>query len=197
MEDEWRVTAHLPTAAKLEEIVLPEDAEVTTHEGWKTSAIRVYTAHERSAEAAREAIEMFAAGHELSAPPPLVERWNPGAREWQDPALRVEPAEPPEPRADEVDFDSLNYEIRAHLPEPLPARIEARLTREGIAVFPRGRRRLWVGARDLGEAQELVDHLRLELPIGTSVDLRPLTWFRRWRIKEVVLGNYASGGYGG
>ncbi len=52
-------------------------------------------------------------------------------------------------------------------------------------------RHVTVGAEDSAAAAELADRLRLELPPGSSVVPRPLSNFRRWLLRETLLGNYA------
>ena len=125
----------------------------------------------------------------------VVERWNPGRREWQAPGLPIEDATDPEGRPDPytIDFDGSRYEVVLSSPTRLSETLVHRLQRE-LPVFRLGERRLWATAVDIQEAHDLADRARGELPTGTQLRVRPLTRRRRWWRKQQLLGSYASGG---
>jgi hypothetical protein len=49
-----------------------------------------------------------------------------------------------------------------------------------------------VAAVDEADAQAVADDLRV-LPIVADVEPRRLGWFRRWLLRESLLGNYGGG----
>jgi peptidoglycan/xylan/chitin deacetylase (PgdA/CDA1 family) len=203
VEDEFRVTLELDGSVDAEafECLLADglgpEHEISRHK----ETLRLYADDEATAR--RMAEEVRAAAAALPAELAIdLKRWNPGSGEWQDPKLPVERLEPdrdPDPDPADLDFESLQYEVTVRSPERLPEGIERRLLREGESVFAQGEshRRLWAGAASEAEALLLAGHLQLETPPGSTIEVRPLTWWRRWLARERLFGNYAEGGGGG
>jgi hypothetical protein len=198
--EDWRVTATGYGAAKLDGLAnraaeLLPGLDVNEDGDW----VFAYADGEASADEAR--LELEEAASELGvAVDVVVERWNPGRLEWQDPHLPVEEAPEPEPRV-EIDFDALRYEVRVHAPSTESAVELGRALRAEGARFLGGHgRTLELGAYDEDEAQAIADDLRVRAPVGSVVEARKLTATRRWLAKQRILGNYGEaadlGGFG-
>ena len=148
-----------------------------------------YARDEASARTARWALEEAASETGIGVDV-VVERWNPGSAEWQDPHLPVEPAPEPEPWVD-IDFDALQYEVRLHVPDEQSAdELRQELQAEGARFLNDGSRTIELGAYDEEEAQAIADDLRVRASVGSEVEIRELTAMRRWLAKERMLGNY-------
>ena len=192
MSDDWRITASAdgnedlgPLARRASE--LAPDLDVN-EERWSVFA---YASDEASARTARWALEEAASetGRGIDV---VVERWNPGQAEWQDPLLPVEPAPEPEAWAD-IDFDALRYEVRLHVPDARSAdELRRELRAEGARFLDEGSRMVELGAYDEEEAQAIADDLRVRAPVGSEVEIRRLTAMRRWLAKERMIGNYST-----
>jgi hypothetical protein len=122
-------------------------------------------------------------------------RWNPGAERWQDPALPVEPPDrdiAPEWAA----LGELGWEVRIRSQDGKEARrLAEELSRGGRPTTSGLGNRVTVGVADQSEASALADDLRLAAPTA-RIEIRPLSRWRRWLIRQRVLGNYAAGGGG-
>jgi hypothetical protein len=190
VSDDWRVTASAYGAEDLHALArraseLAPDLDVNAGHAY----VFAYAGDAASARTARWALEEAASETGIGVDV-VVERWNPGRAEWQDPALPVEPASEPPPWVD-IDFDALRYEVRLHAPDARSLDELAReLHSEGARFLSRGGRVLELGAYDEEEAQAIADDLRVHAPIGSEVEVRELTTFRRWLAKERLLGNY-------
>jgi hypothetical protein len=155
------------------------------------SHVFAYANDEASAKTASWALEEAASETGIGIDV-VVERWNPGQGEWQDPLLPVEPAPEPEPWVD-VDFDALQYEVRLHAPDAHRLNELLReLRSEGARVLNEGSRMVELGAYDEEEAQAIADDLRVRAPVGSEVEIRKLTVMRRWLAKERMLGSYGT-----
>jgi hypothetical protein len=193
VSDDWRITASTygdedlaPLARRASELV----PDLDVNAGY--AHVFAYASDEAAARTARWALEEAASETGIGVDV-VVERWNPGNAEWQDPLLPVEPAPPePEPWVD-VDFDALQYEVRLHVPSARSAdELRRELRAEGARFLNDGSRTLELGAYDEEEAQAIADDLRVRAPIGSEVEVRELTAFRRWLAKERLLGNYGT-----
>jgi hypothetical protein len=189
--EDWRITAStygdedLAALARRASELAP-DLDVND-ERWYVFA---YANDEASAKRAQWALEEAASETGIGIDDVVVERWNPGKAEWQDPLLPVEPAPEPKPWVD-IDFDALEYEVRLHLPEAHSAyELRRELSAEGARFLDDGSRVIELGAYDEEEAQAIADDLRVRAPIGSEVEVRELTATRRWLAKERMLGNY-------
>jgi hypothetical protein len=186
--EDWRITASTYTDEDLAALArraseLAPGLEVND-KGWHAFA---YASDEASARTARWALEEAASETGIGIDV-VVERWNPGTAEWQDPMLPVEPAPEPKPWVD-IDFDALQYEVRLHAPDTRGADELAReLHSEGARFLNLGGRVLELGAYDEEEAQAIADDLRVRAPVGSEVEIRQLTAMRRWLAKERVIG---------
>jgi hypothetical protein len=190
VSDDWRITASAygdedlgPLARRASE--LAPDLDVNAGHAY----VFAYANDEASARTARWALEE-AASETGAGVDVVVERWNPGSAEWQDPGLPIEPAPEPKPWVD-IDFDALRYEVRLHVPSADDGAELARdLREEGARFLGDGSRVLELGAYDEEEAQAIADDLRVRAPVGSKVEVRELTTLRRWLAKERMLGNY-------
>jgi hypothetical protein len=190
VSEDWRITASTygdedlgPLARRASE--LAPDLDVN-EERWHVLA---YASDEASARTARWALEEAASETGIGVDV-VVERWNPGPAEWQDPLLPIEPAPEPKPWAD-IDYDALQYEVRLHVPDAQSAgELRRELHAEGARFLNDGIRTIELGAYDEEEAQAIADDLRVRAPVGSEVEIRELTAMRRWLAKERMLGNY-------
>jgi hypothetical protein len=71
-------------------------------------------------------------------------------------------------------------------------RLKQQLREEGRPLFTDGWKRMTVGVASREEAVELSFKLRSAAPLS-DIQVRPMTRFRRWLIRQEELGNYASG----
>jgi len=123
-----------------------------------------------------------------------LDRWNPGEQRWQHPSLPVSEALP-EPLAMESQLDTCDWEVHVHSPVSGSLRqVRQEVVGAGYLCVGTGGRRLSVLADDSGEAQELVDRIRLELPPGSETEPRRLTRRRRWLLKELIGQTYGPSG---
>ena len=190
MGEDWRITAStygdedLAALARRASELAP-DLDVND-ERWYVFA---YANDEASAKTARWALEEAASETGIGIDV-VVERWNPGKAEWQDPMLPVEHAPEAKPWVD-IDFDALQYEVRLHVPDARSAdELRRELHAEGGRFLNEGSRVLELGAYDEEEAQAIADDLRVRAPVESEVEIRELTAMRRWLAKERMLGNY-------
>jgi hypothetical protein len=120
-------------------------------------------------------------------------RWNPGAERWQDPSLPVEPprhAIGPEWAA----LGELGWEVRIRSQDAKEARrLAQELIDAGLPTITGLGNRITVGAPDQQEASRLAEDFRLRAP-SARIQTRPLSRWRRWLIRQRLLGNYGSGG---
>jgi hypothetical protein len=190
VSDDWRITASAygyedlaPLARRASELAPDLDANAGH------AYVFAYASDEASARTVRWALEEAASETGIGVDV-VVERWNPGRAEWQDPALPVEPVPKLAPWVD-IDFDALRYEVRLHVPSTHDGvELTQELRAEGARFLGDGSRVLELGAYDEEEAQAIADDLRLRAPVGSEVEVRELTAFRRWLAKERMLGNY-------
>lgn len=187
-------------------VTLPEHADAKGFELWleanlregdvtrEHSTLHLYADDPRGVRYVEGVLAMLC--DELETPVEVVvERWNPGRREWQSPGVPIadttDPEGPPDPYT--IDFDGSHYEVVLSSPTRLSGDLVQRLQRE-LPVFRLGESRLWAAAVNIEEAQELADRARGELPTGTQLRVRPLTRRLRWWRKQQLLGSYAAGG---
>ena len=70
-------------------------------------------------------------------------------------------------------------------------RLREELERLGRTAIDEDEHRIEIGARDQPDAQALLDQLR-DAGLIREGDARSLNWFRRWRVRQQLLGNYAA-----
>lgn len=194
--EEWRlVTKLLDRTELLEEIVFqlrgatPEDVDVHSRD---EDEVMTYTYSEEEMREAEAELESILADEAVPSESTLS-RWNPGGECWQDPRLPVSPSH----RRIEpgwIELGELGWEVRLKTQGSHDARkIEEQLREDGRPVYSDGGKRVTVGVSDEEEASRLVDQLRLAAPLA-QIQKRRLTRFRRWLIRQALLGNYASNG---
>lgn len=184
-QDEFRVRAHTPEAARLyaavEAIEHGHDAQgrlprvAVTHD---RDDVFFYTDSLPSAERVRAVVEEIAAREQFHAEL-QVSRWHPLEEHWEDAAKSLPSSE--EQRAHEharLEEDETEESARAGYPEwevriTLPTHHDAhafaeRLRAEGIPVGQHWRH-LLVGANDEDDAAALAERLRSEAPAGSEI----------------------------
>lgn len=126
----------------------------------------------------------------------LLSRWNPGTERWQAPELPVEPPRLPDPDP-WAGLDELAWEVRLRFDRHADAdSLVQGLQHEGVAVLG-GWRCCLVPVADHETARQRAGELRLSAPFA-EIEVRPISRFRRWMIRQQVFGNYgASGGESG
>jgi hypothetical protein len=72
-------------------------------------------------------------------------------------------------------------------------KIEHGLRNEGRPTFNDGRTCFTIGVADRSAAAAVVEQITQTAPFA-KIEVRPLSRFRRWLIRQAVLGNYAEGG---
>jgi hypothetical protein len=50
------------------------------------------------------------------------------------------------------------------------------------------------GVRSGGEARDIAGRVRMLVPLGSEIEVRPVSRLRRWLVKERLRGNYGGGG---
>lgn len=192
--EEWRLSFEIGQAKQLDEIIEAAGAEtsddVDIHR--RGTQILVYARTEEGIRAAEQSLSRLLALRGISVLSTLT-RWNPGGERWQDPALPVEP-----PRRvigwDWAELGELGWEVRVRTQSRDEAeRLVKQLQSDGHPTTSDGSKRLMAGVRDESEARALAEELRLEAPLATIL-VRPLSRWRRWLIRQRLLGNYAGGG---
>ena len=126
-------------------------------------------------------------------------RWNPADEQWQSPLLPVEPPRGPLPDA-WSGLDEAAWEVRLRFPHGWEAaQLHTKLLARDAAVICNGKR-LTIGIADERTARQRAGELRLAAPTAT-IEVRPLSRWRLWLLRQQLLGNYASGdlsgGWGG
>jgi hypothetical protein len=195
--EEWRLSFELPKAGPkavkfIESLRARLPPNVHVHES-RRNGVRVYAGSRPEIDRALKLIGEQLAAHGTQAQI-LLSRWNPGAERWQAPELPVEPPRPadPDPWAG---LDETAWEVRLRFDRHADAdRLVRRLQDDGAAVLG-GWRRCLVPLADEATARQRAGELRLSAPFA-EIDVRPISRFRRWMIRQQVYGNYAAGGGG-
>jgi hypothetical protein len=157
--------------------------------------IAVYAFTERAVRHAENVLLSILAEKGLKAQTALT-RWNPGLERWQDPTLPVERSPSP-PELEWLELGELAWEVRVALESRADARrIEERFRDEGHPTRNDGRKRFAVGVADQTAAASVADRITLLAPFA-RIEVRRLSRFRRWLIRQGMAGNYAEGGGGG
>ncbi len=194
--EEWRLIFEVGKGKDVDWVIdksaarVPDDVDIHR----RGDQILVYAFTE---QAAREACDVLSE-HLVDigvTPISTMSRWNPGGERWQDPALPVEP-----PKRD-IDpawaaLGELAWEVRLRCQSGKEARrVAQELLAEGYPTITGARDRITVGVAAVNEAWLLADELRLRVPTA-EITVRPLSHWRRWLIRQRLLGNYAGGGGG-
>ena len=190
--EEWRLAFDLPEGgpkpSKLADELryrLPQNFNV--HRKGRRG-IRVYAGTRAEMDRALDLIGNRLVTHHVQAAI-LLSRWNPGAERWQDPSLPVERLQAvlPDPWAD---VDEMAWEVRLKFESDWESdRIVHALREEGAAVLD-GWKRCLVALPDETTARQRADELRLEAP-RAEIEVRPLSRFRKWQMRQRLYGNYA------
>jgi hypothetical protein len=121
-------------------------------------------------------------------------RWNPADERWQSPLLPVEPPRGPLPGAWSR-LDEAAWEVRLRFPHGVQAaQLHTKLLERDAAVVCNGKR-LTIGIADERTARQRAGELRLAAPDAT-IEIRPLSRWRLWLLRQQLLGNYAGGAAG-
>lgn len=195
---EWRLIARVPDLGLPAELVLEEarglvGEDVDIHQRGRNE-ILVYAFEEDEIRAAERELRRLLAREAIPVET-TMSRWNPGKECWQDPALPLDPVQ--RPIAPEwVDLGELAYEVRIKFQSVAERRRwERQLRDETRPHFSDGWKRLTVGVAEEADALRLAEELRPQIPFA-EIQARPLSRWRRWLIRQAVLGNYGGGGGG-
>jgi hypothetical protein len=191
--EEWRLIFDVgkwKALAALDELADNPLEQVDVHR--RGDQLLVYARSEEAIRAAQRLVSRVLEERGATTLATLT-RWNPGAERWQDPSLPVEPPKQaigPEWAA----LGELAWEVRIRSQEGREARRLAQdLTDAGLPTITGLGNRITVGAEDEREASTLANDLRLRAPTA-RIETRPLSRWRRWLIRQRLLGNYGSGG---
>jgi hypothetical protein len=194
--EEWRLIFEVGKAKDVDRAVddsaerVPDDVDIHR----RGDQILIYAFTEEAARAAGDVLSERLVNVGVN-PVWTMTRWNPGGECWQDPALPVESRETdigPEWAA----LGELAWEVRVRSQIGSEARRLAEdLISEGYPMITGLRNRVTVGVADETEASLLANDLRLQAPTAT-IAVRPLSRWRRWLIRQRLLGNYAATGGG-
>ena len=196
--EEWRLAFELPEGTtkpgellkRLREL-LP--SEVDAHRKGRRG-IRLYAGSRESIAAAEAVVSRVLMSNRAHASLDLT-RWNPGAERWQSPLLPVEP--PATTLPDEWSaLDEMAWEVRLRLPRARDARrLQSNVRKHDAAVLRNGKR-LTIGVADEQTARQRAGELRLAAPTAT-IEVRPLSRWRIWLLRQRLVGNYGDGGGNG
>ena len=196
--EEWRLAIELPQGRvkpgevfeRIRELLpLKVDAHRKGRRG-----IRLYAASRDSIAAAEAVVSDVMRPYHVH-PKLVLTRWNPGEERWQSPLLPVE-----SPRLALPDewsgLDEAAWEVRLRFPHSgESARLHAKLRERGAAVIGSGKRTT-IGVADEQTARQRAGELRLAAPTAT-IEVRPLSRWRIWLLRQMLVGNYGAGGNGG
>jgi hypothetical protein len=186
--DKWKTLALIEEAADQ----TPEDVDIHR----RGDQLLVYARSEWAIQEAEKLISRLLELRGLTNASTLT-RWNPGAERWQDPRLPIEPADH-DIGPDWAALGELGWEIRLRSQDAKEARrLAQELSGSGHPTITGLGNRMIVGVADETEASALASELRLRAPTA-RIETRPLSRWRRWLIRQRVVGNYAGGGdFGG
>ncbi|HEX9351574.1 MAG TPA: hypothetical protein VF877_09910 [Gaiellaceae bacterium] len=197
--EEWRIVAKVldrrdALSAVIDQMRATTPPEVDVHARGHDE-IMIYAFTEAEMRSAEQALASIAAREGVTVQTTLT-RWNPGGEQWQDPELPIEPMETPlDPEW--IAVGDLGWEVRVKAQTRKAARrVENDLRAKGRPLLIDGLRRITVGVANEQEARQLAEEIRWADPLA-AIQVRPLSGWRRWRIREAVLGGYAAGDLGG
>jgi hypothetical protein len=197
--EEWRIVAKIlerqeALAGVVDQLLAITPADVDVHPRGRDE-IMIYAFTKAELRSAEQALARIAEREGVSLQTSLT-RWNPAEEQWQDPELPIEPMEVPlDPEW--IAVGELGWEVRVKAQARKDARrVESYLRTKGRPLFMDGLRRITVGVADEHDARQLAEEIRWTDPLA-AIQVRPLSRWRRWRIREAVLGGYAAGDTGG
>jgi hypothetical protein len=192
--EEWRLSFVLPagdvkTGALMERLRERLPDGVDAHRKGRRG-IRLYAESHESIEKAEtiasDVLSSFGMRCTLEQ-----KRWNPADERWQSPLLPVEPPRGPLPDA-WSGLDEAAWEVRLRFPHGWEAaQLHTKLLERDAAVVCNGKR-LTIGIVDERTARQRAGELRLAAPTAT-IEIRPLSRWRLWLLRQKLLGNYAAG----
>ena len=192
--EEWRLAFEVPEggpdpATLVDSLDRQLPPHVHVHRKGKRG-VRVYAPTRAEIDVAFESIGEKLAARRVQADI-LLSRWNPGAARWQAPSLPLDPV--PESLPDAwSELDEFAWEVRLRFETDWEVlRLVDELRSEGLAVLE-GWRRCLVALPDQTAARELAERLQQAAPRAER-EVRPLSRFRKWQIRQRVYGNYAQG----
>jgi hypothetical protein len=190
--EEWRLIFDV---GKRNALAVVEDAhelpeEVDLHR--RGDQLLVYAPSKQASGDAEKLVSRLLAERGVSSAS-VLSRWNPGAERWQDPSLPVEPpSRPIDPEW--VELGELAWEVRIRSQEGKEARrLAQELAAGGHPSITGLGNRVTVGVADQQEAAALAAQLRFKAPTA-RIETRPLSRWRRWLIRQHILGNYGGAG---
>ena len=94
-------------------------------------------------------------------------------------------------------LDEAAGEVRLRFPHGWEAdQARSKLLERDAPVIGDGSKRLMIGVADEGTARQRASELRLAVPTAT-IEVRPLSRWRRWQLRQMLVGNYGGGDGGG
>ena len=190
--EEWRLAFELPEGGPdpstlVDALRTRFPAHLDVHRKGKRG-IRVYAPTRTVIDAAFESIGEMLVARGVRADI-LLSRWNPGAEQWQAPSLPLDPV--PQPLPDPwSDLEEFAWEVRLRFKTDWEMfRLADELRGEGLPVLE-GWNRCLVALPDEETARERAEALRLDAP-RADIEVRPLSRFRKWQIRQRLYGNYA------
>jgi hypothetical protein len=192
--EEWRISLVLPPGkpptgefvARLREAA---PGSVAIHRKGRRG-VRVYARSQSDLAAAEKEVNGLLADYRLQQSYE-VRRWNPAEERWQSPLQPIGTTYQQLP-AEWAELDDAAWEIRLTLGDYAEAQhVTERLRRNGAPVISRGWKQIMVGVDSEAAARQKAAELRL-LARGGEIEVRPLSWYRRWLLRQGMVGNYAD-----
>lgn len=191
MHDEFRVTVRVSGAfsyeleRELEADLGGVDISVSGNSEQADWKVYAYADSEIVAGRALDRLPVLLEEHDATVLSIRLDRWNDQAEEWEDPS---NPLPPPRPRLSQSEETvEPHWEVRVHAPDRTRLfTVRDELEDEGYWCVTSGWHRFSVLAYEPDEAAEIADRIRIQLPLGSSVETRSLGGRRLWLLRDVL-----------
>jgi hypothetical protein len=191
VHDEFRVTVRVSGAfsyaleRELEADLGGVDVSVSGDSEQADWKVYAYADSEIVAGRAADRLPVLLEEHDATVISVHLDRWNGQAEEWEDPS---NPEPPPRARlAQSEETEVPHWEVRVHGPDRTRLiAVRDELEDEGYWCVTTGWHRFSVVAWEPDEAAEIADRIRIQLPLGSSVETRPLGSRRLWLLRDVL-----------
>jgi len=157
--------------------------------GLSSSDVLVLVAEQRNLDRAQAAIMARLARQDLASAvvtPCPVGRWDPSLARYliaSDPTVERDPVVP---------ADEMHWLVAVRPASPFDWRAtRAALAARGRTTLRETGESIEVGARDEDDALDLIAELS-EVPAVGGAEAERLGWFRRWRVRQQLIGNYSG-----
>lgn len=191
--EEWRLALVLPegdlkAGALVSELRSRLPSSIDIHRKGRRG-VRLYTDSRSLIAEAEDVLRERLESHRVRADLELT-RWNAGEERWQSPLLPVQPPRAPLP--DEWStLDEMAWEVRMRFEHQWEADQLLHELRKKDAPAVGGWKRCLVVLPDEATARQRAAELRLAAPLA-EMEVRPLSRFRRWLIRQKLFGNYGD-----